>query len=78
MANLTRSSKYGNGFTATVNVCQNVKSVDGFWMNLQDPKSDQVCCANHAHVQFRAGHYNATGHHIWYHQTHTPEMPHYI
>ena len=43
MANLTKSPQYSNEFTVTVSVSKNVKSVDEFRMNLQDPKSDQVC-----------------------------------
>lgn len=36
--------EFANGFVVFVYVSQNVKSVDEFWMNLWDPKSNHICC----------------------------------
>ena len=41
--NLIVYFKFMNGFVVVVNSSQNVKSVDELWMDLRDPKSNQVC-----------------------------------
>ena len=47
--NLIVYFKFMDGLVVVINSSQNVKSVDELWMDLRDPKSNQVCRVKNCH-----------------------------